>query len=260
MVAELLGRSTSESGFAGVKLMVVRRSIFRRIASSCAGLGIFVVLMPLSATATSPLDPCPVEPDLTVIHSAFRNMEDRSDPCGESQEVLAILKAFRECSKATYRICTDPSASRNYFDRPNGDDAEGLVRAITWNPELRTELEPECADDEDTPVRRDPIASLLHEIVHAVQDCQGLNPGEHELDAVRVENIYRRSAGLCQRRGYGEARLPSNSVKVCGAHACPCTPPADTSEPDRQLTRSTTQTRPTTLSGDAESRHADSGD
>ena len=64
-------------------------------------------------------------------------------------------------------------------------------------------------------VTRDPTASLLHEIVHAVHDCEGLDPGAHELDAVRIENIYRRAAGLCQRTGYGDVPLPAAMVRVC---------------------------------------------
>ena len=75
-------------------------------------------------------------------------------------------------------------------------------------------------------VTRDPIASLLHELVHAVQDCEGLNPGEHELEAVRVENIYRRAAGLCQRTGYGAMALPSDQIRICTEAICSCLPPA----------------------------------
>jgi len=73
-------------------------------------------------------------------------------------------------------------------------------------------------------VLRDPAASLLHELAHAADDCRGLNPGEHELEAVRVENVYRRAAGLCQRAGYGDDALPRAFVKECSPAHCSCAP------------------------------------
>jgi hypothetical protein len=100
------------------------------------------------------------------------------------------------------------------------------VRTVTWNPELRSELEGACDGDATRLVTRDPIASLLHELVHAVQDCEGLNPGEHELEAVRIENIYRRAAGLCQRTGYGAISLPADEIRICTSAMCSCLPPS----------------------------------
>jgi hypothetical protein len=96
---------------------------------------------------------------------------------------------------------------------------------ITWNPELQSDLEETCDGDRTRAVRRDPTASLLHELVHAGQECAGLNPGEHELEAVRIENIYRRAAGLCQRTGYGDALLPPEMVRTCRTGDCPCSAP-----------------------------------
>src|SRR5262245_3193712 len=69
---------------------------------------------------------------------------------------------------------------------------------------------------------RDPVASLLHEIVHAAHDCAGLDAGEYELEAVRVENIYRRAAGLCPRHGYGDDRLAVEPTKGCAPAHCDC--------------------------------------
>jgi hypothetical protein len=66
-------------------------------------------------------------------------------------------------------------------------------------------------------VLRDPVASLVHEIAHAVDDCEGRNPAERELEAVRIENVYRRAAGLCQRSAYGDDTLGAETVKLCGA-------------------------------------------
>src|SRR5262249_37307660 len=91
---------------------------------------------------------------------------------------------------------------------------------IIWNPELRSELERGCDGDPARPVVRDPVASLLHEMVHAVDDCEGRDASAHELEAVRIENIYRRAAGLCQRAAYGETPLPAEVVKSCSpAHS-----------------------------------------
>jgi hypothetical protein len=56
---------------------------------------------------------------------------------------------------------------------------------------------------------RDPTASLVHELAHAAQDCSGLNPGEHELEAVRIENIYRRASGLPS----GPVRQPARTAR-----------------------------------------------
>jgi hypothetical protein len=115
-------------------------------------------------------------------------------------------------------IRVSSTADRNLFERGT----------ITWNPDLRSELEP--APD---PVMRDPIASLVHELVHAAQRCAGLNPGEHELEAVRIENIYRRAAGLAQRTRYGDELLPPAMLRLCRPERCPCSipPPADERAP-----------------------------
>jgi hypothetical protein len=136
------------------------------------------------------------------------------DPCGESSELLSLVDELERCPAARYQICARIDASRNLFERPQRG-VEARPGVITWNPELRSELEPECESDPARAVRRDPLASLVHEIAHAVQDCRGLPAGRLELEAVRVENIYRRAAGLCQRRGYGDEPLPAAMRRVC---------------------------------------------
>jgi len=55
------------------------------------------------------------------------------------------------------------------------------------------------------------------ELVHALDACEGRNPCEHELEAVRVENVYRRAAGLCQRTRYGDVPLPASMTNYCSA-------------------------------------------
>ena len=139
------------------------------------------------------------------VAAAIRRIETSVDPCGETSTVLAVLERLDGCG---YQIRTSATAERNLFDRD----------AITWNPELRSELEPSCD--------RDPTASLLHELVHALDACDGRNPGERELEAVRIENIYRRAAGLCQRTRYGNDRLPAAMVRECTRERCTCKVPS----------------------------------
>jgi hypothetical protein len=119
------------------------------------------------------------------------------------------------------RICTDARSERNFIERvPTAPD--GLRSTITWNPDLRSELERGCDGDAKRAVLRDPIASLLHELVHAVQDCAGLDPADHEFEAVRIENIYRRARQLCQRTRYGDQPLPAAMRVSCEPGACSC--------------------------------------
>ena len=87
---------------------------------------------------------------------------------------------------------------------------------------LRSELEWGCDGDPDKAVRRDPAASLLHELVHAVQDCAGMDPADHEFEAVQIENIYRRANKLCQRTRYGNEPLPSEMRVSCEPTDCRC--------------------------------------
>jgi hypothetical protein len=177
----------------------------RRAGSEAGGLALWgLSLDPASAAARA------------EVEEAFGRILRTVDPCGDSREVAAILGQLRACA-GRYLIRTSTTASRNLFDRPSGTQADTLPRTITWNPRLRSELEPVCNGDPLRPVARDPTASLLHELVHAAQDCRGLNPGEHEVEAVRIENVYRRAAGLCQRARYGDDPLPTRAIKTCAA-------------------------------------------
>jgi hypothetical protein len=167
--------------------------------------------------------PCAVEADAAEVAAAVARMRAGRDPCGESAQLVAVLDKLERCGSIDHRICVDPESGRNSFDRPSADPA--ALRTITWNPSLQTALELGCDGDASRPVRRDATASLLHELAHAAQDCDGLEPGELEFEAVRVENIYRRAAGLCQRYRYGDTPLPPEMIKVCEPGACPCTSP-----------------------------------
>ena len=182
--------------------------------------GVVALLWPLQGSITS--GPCNGPEEQIRIARALDQIATRVDPCGESPRVQELLEKVRRCRAATYQICIDVTAERNWFDRP--DEVEPhAVRTIKWNPSLHNELEPACDDGSNQPVLRDPIASLLHELAHAAQDCDGLNPAEHEFEAVRIENIYRRAAGLCQRSKYGDDRLPNEMLKSCAPGNCSCT-------------------------------------
>jgi hypothetical protein len=203
-------------------------------------LGLIVLLWPVSAPAR--LVPCGDGVEVVrQVPEALARLRKSIDPCGESVRILAVLEKVEHCARKIYQVCASTSIARNVFDRPIERFGTRVPRTITWNPELQTELEINCAGDPSIPLLRDPTASLLHELVHAAQDCDGLNPGEHELEAVRIENIYRRAAGLCQRSGYGEMALPDAMVTACPtASPCSCSTPGDSprrAPPSASLTR-----------------------
>lgn len=203
------------------------------------------------ALVESQLVPCNTEAETPSIAKALLNIEQSVDPCGDSAEVIAVLQELKRCKKTSYRICSDPKIDRNTFDRPVDADEQTLPRTISWNPDLRSQLELGCDGDPSKPVLRDPTASLLHELAHAAQDCEGLNPGEHELEAVRTENIYRRAAGLCQRQRYGDDPLPAEMVKICAAGRCPCSHPNDPGDQRARKQLASPESGAVTSSGDA---------
>lgn len=176
--------------------------------------------------------PAPVVPSSTntcdrpfnqaEVVAAIAEIEASIDPCGESNEIIRLLEAFRACSETGYAVCIDRQAERNSTDEASAENGKHVY--ITWNPDLRSELERGCASDPARIVRRDPTASLLHEIAHVVQDCAGLDPNAHEFDAVRIENIYRRARALCQRTLYGTHALPREMVVDCEPGRCLCIP------------------------------------
>ena len=167
--------------------------------------------------------PCDGEADPADIAEAFARIRVSVDPCGESPHVIELLDKLEDCAATHYRICTNLESDRNSFERPG---TPSLLRTITWNPALLNTLEVGCGDDPNRPVVRDATASLLHELAHAAQDCDGLDPNAYEFDAVRIENIYRRAAGMCQRTKYGDDPLPLEMIRVCEPGHCLCGSPA----------------------------------
>lgn len=203
------------------------------------------------ARAESQLVPCSGGSDARTIAAALLAIQRSADPCGESAQLIGVLERLKACT-TSYKICVDTKSSRNLFEPPIDSRTDGLPRTITWNPELRSALETDD-DSLEASVHRDPTASLVHELAHAVQDCDRLNPGEHELEAVRIENIYRRAAGLPQRCRYGSVLLPAEMVKICTPGWCPCSASTDPDSP-RGRAQQTTERREfgSASSGDAE--------
>ena len=198
----------------------------RRGAASRAARALLPVALALwSPAAQARLTGCDSAVAPVPLRQAVRALRRVADPCGEGREISALLRKLARCP-AAYRVCIDRQASQNIFDRPLGQGSAQRPRTITWNPELRSEIETSCPGDPGRPVRRDPVASLLHELVHAAQDCDGIDPLAHEFEAVRVENIYRRAVGLCQRSGYGRDPLPAAMALACDARHCSCAHPA----------------------------------
>jgi hypothetical protein len=185
-----------------------------------AALALFLAL-PLATSGYARAATCEALADQAAVAAAIAEIQRSVDPCGESAEVARIINQYRVCSARGVRICTDARSERNFIERvPTAPD--GLRSTITWNPDLRSELERGCDGDAKRAVLRDPIASLLHELVHAVQDCAGLDPADHEFEAVRIENIYRRARQLCQRTRYGDQPLPAAMRVSCEPGACSC--------------------------------------
>src|SRR6185436_1259490 len=108
-----------------------------RLALAC-----LVLIAP--AAAHSGLVPCRDGAAAERISDALGRIRRSLDPCGESAEVTAMLARLERC--VGYEVCTSVTADRNLF----------AGRTITWNPELRSEIEPACEGDLAAPIRRDP--------------------------------------------------------------------------------------------------------
>ena len=202
---------------------VARRDPRRGVGCCALVLTLLAVLWPRDAQSQA--GPCST--DSERIAEALGQIQRAVDPCGESAQLHELLQQLERCSESGYRICTSTDTARNVFDPPRHVAGELPLGTITWNPDLRSDFEEACDGDPTVAVTRDPTASLLHELAHAAQECAGLNPGEHELEAVRLENIYRRAAGLCQRGAYGDLLLPASMVRTCNRRSCSCSMPVE---------------------------------
>src|SRR5262249_13491257 len=114
-------------------------------ASSAGALGAAAVLAVVlgAVGAHAQLVPCRRGTDATQIADALDRTRRSVDPCGESPQIVTLLDELEHCTRARYQICTDTTASRNLFDRAGADG----LGTITWNPELRSELEAGCGGD-----------------------------------------------------------------------------------------------------------------
>lgn len=185
-----------------------------------AGVPLALTVLLLTGGAPARAHDCKAASDSEVA-AALAAIERSADPCGETGAVREVVRQFRRCSLRGLRICADRGSERNFIERAPINE-RGTPTTITWNPGLRSELEWGCDGDPRRAVRRDPTASLLHELAHAVQDCAGLDPADHEFEAVQIENIYRRANKLCQRTRYGTESLPAEMLVSCEPTDCRC--------------------------------------
>ena len=185
-----------------------------------AGASLALALLLLANRAPTRALDCVAASD-DEIAAALAAIERGADPCGETAVLREVVQQFRRCAVRRVRICADRGSERNFIERAAVHE-RGKPTTIIWNPALRSELERGCDGDPHKAVRRDPTASLLHELVHAVQDCAGLDPADHEFEAVQIENIYRRAHKLCQRTRYGNEPLPAEMQVACEPTNCRC--------------------------------------
>jgi hypothetical protein len=184
----------------------------------------------MTAASVARADPCAPPAAMPAVQAALTAIEATVDPCGEDVQLADLVRRFRRCTAGGVRVCLDPEATRNVTEYGTEHGT-----TITWNPRLRTELEERCTTDPGRPVLREPVASFLHELAHAVQACEGLDPSDHELEAVRLENVYRRARGLCQRTRYGDVELPPGMLVACEPSHCSCRRPVDVAVRDGAL-------------------------
>src|SRR5262245_37954090 len=178
--------------------------------------GLTIAILLVGGTANARPVQCEHPADTRQIAAALDAIRRSVDPCGESGQIADVVERFERCA-IRYDVCIDRTASRNLLQL-HGPEQTGT---IIWNPELRSELERGCDGDASRAVMRDPVASLLHELVHAVDDCEGRDAASRELEAVRLENVYRRAAGLCQRTAYGDRQLKPGPFSACGRDDAP---------------------------------------
>ena len=94
----------------------------------------------------------------------------------------------------------------------NGQNGTGTGSTVTWDPSF--------TDPYADGTRRDPCASLFHELVHAADFDKGTDDGaagangiiKAEIKACTEENKYRHGNGLPQRKKYGDKDLPEGSI------------------------------------------------
>lgn len=142
-----------------------------------------------------------------------------------------VLRQLRNSPRTTTIHETD--ANINSTDYTNSNDANspaaggtgnGSDTSIDWNPTNRTNEENGAGGQPATP--RDPCASLMHELRHALDGANGTRDPRieppppapdgikhNEIEACREENLYRKKhPPLPQRRQYGGRDLPSSVI------------------------------------------------
>ena len=103
--------------------------------------------------------------------------------------------------------------SKDSRSKDDGGTGKGTTSTTEWDPTLTKPY----ADG----VARDPCATLLHELRHALDADEGSmdyrrDPDtkiqNQELKASTAENRYRKNQGLPQRTMYGKTKLPKSAI------------------------------------------------
>jgi hypothetical protein len=136
-----------------------------------------------------------------------------------------VLSELEKSAKTTTIRQTPAKVNRTGYSNTNdanspaaGGTGNGTDTNIDWNP---TNF-----DNEEAGTRRDPCASLMHELRHAFDGANGTrdprveppppapNGIKHnEIEASREENLYRKKhPPLPQRRQYGGRNLPPHVI------------------------------------------------
>ncbi len=149
--------------------------------------------------------------------------DDPSEAACFSQDVNDALAAIRKTDPVFDEMITFLQASgvRHTIKQTDGittsDGFHDGHQEIQYNPRLNKKF--------SDGVCVDPIAALLHELYHALQNQTGdlekireIKTADtnyirlSEINAVNAENMYRRLHGLCPRVSYGGIPLPKNDI------------------------------------------------
>jgi hypothetical protein len=149
-------------------------------------------------------------------------------------KVEACLEKFNGSDAETKKIIDDlktppakkdhkiqKSDKKNSTDYDSENDANSAAAGGTGaGTGTTTNWDPEWTDPYADGTKRDPCASLLHELRHALDGEKGTRDPrvdaathikQNEIDASKEENRYRKKQGLPQRGKYGEHDLPASA-------------------------------------------------
>jgi hypothetical protein len=164
-----------------------------------------------------------VDPDFrTKVNNAIAAWRATAD-CRDNPDFRRLLRVIDDPNsrwtitiRHTPTSPTNPMPSSETLCLPvmdSHDPRKGAPCDVYWNPDNDNFYSFET-------VRRDPTASLIHELAHAAQSVLGEAPRDRismeDLGGVYIENMYRRSnPPLPMRTSYGLAPLDPNALLPC---------------------------------------------